>query len=151
MPFTLVLPDGIQYVGLAFVSTIWLQIGQAVLVMSARKTAGIAYPRLYAEKAEEEASFLARKFNCTQRAHQNTLEQLPAIYTATVLSALKYPVFAASALGLWVIGRILYTSGYMTGEPQKRNTRGGFIGSLCTFALTCTGTYSIISLALAAA
>ncbi|KAI4528949.1 membrane-associated proteins in eicosanoid and glutathione metabolism [Schizophyllum commune Tattone D] len=148
MPFTLVLPDGFQYLGAAFASTIWLQVWQALLVGRARKAAGIQYPRLYAEKAEEEASFLAKKFNCTQRAHQNTLEQMPLICTATALSALKYPTFAAGALGLWTVGRVLYTLGYITGDPSKRQARGGWIGSLCFLALASTGTYVAGALAL---
>jgi glutathione S-transferase len=45
-----------------------------------------------------------------------------------LITALKYPVPAAAACGLWSFSRIIYTLGYTTGEPKKR-TRGnvGFI------------------------
>jgi len=41
----------------------------------------------------------------------------------TSITAIKYPVHAAVACGLWSFSRILYTIGYITGEPKKR-TRG---------------------------
>lgn len=50
---------------------------------------------------------------------------------STAVTAIKYPVFAAGALGLYQLSRIVYTLGYTTGEPAKRN-RGafGYIGLL---------------------
>lgn len=72
-PLNLVLPSGFGYVGLAALGGIWLTFVQGARVGGARKKAGIAYPQMYADKAQEEKSFEARKFNCTQRAHQVSL------------------------------------------------------------------------------
>ncbi|EEB99882.1 hypothetical protein MPER_00323, partial [Moniliophthora perniciosa FA553] len=74
----------------------------------------------YAEKAQEEASFEAKKFNCAQRAHQNTLENIPIIWLTTCITAVKYPILAASLSGLWALSRYFYTRGYVTGDPAKR-------------------------------
>jgi hypothetical protein len=42
-------------------------------------------PPVYAEKAEQDASHSALIFNCTQRAHQNTLESLPLTMATCVV------------------------------------------------------------------
>lgn len=46
---------------------------QAARVMKARKECGVAYPTLYAPGTDE----LATRFNCTQRAHQNSIVRCP--------------------------------------------------------------------------
>jgi len=75
----IVVPEGYSYVLACIASTAWLNGWQAFKVGSARKAAQVKYPQLYAEKAEAEADRLKMKFNCTQRAHQNTLESLPTM------------------------------------------------------------------------
>ncbi|KJA25141.1 hypothetical protein HYPSUDRAFT_135445 [Hypholoma sublateritium FD-334 SS-4] len=119
MSITITLPDGFQFLGASFVSTVFLLFFQSTLVSKYRKSAGIAYPQVYADKAQVEASKDAIRFNCAQRAHQNTLENLPIVYVTTLLTGLKFPVIAASALGLWTISRVSYTRGYVTGDPAK--------------------------------
>lgn len=72
-----------EYVGAALFSTVWLLLGQGIMVSRYRKRAGIKYPQsafrpfrcygganplaVYAEKAEAEASKDAQLFNCAQR------------------------------------------------------------------------------------
>ena len=48
---------------------------------------------------------------------------------STLYTALIAPRFSAVSCSIYVLGRILYTLGYVTGEPKKRN-RGqvGYIG-----------------------
>ncbi|KAF9460122.1 hypothetical protein BDZ94DRAFT_947507 [Collybia nuda] len=116
---TIVLPQGFEYVGAALLSTVFVLAGQNITVSRHRKRAGILYPQLYAEQAQVENSRDALLFNCAQRAHQNTLENIPIIYVTTLLAGLKFPVFAASACGLWSLARITYTRGYITGDPAK--------------------------------
>lgn len=41
---------------------------------------------------------------------------------STLLTALKFPVFAATALGFWSLSRVSYTRGYITGDPKKVRT-----------------------------
>jgi len=77
-----------------------------------------AYPA-YADTAEAKANPAAMKFNCAQRAHQNTLESVPHTLLSILFAGLRYPT-AATALGsLWVFGRLVYTMGYSTGDPAK--------------------------------
>ncbi|KAF9482960.1 membrane-associated proteins in eicosanoid and glutathione metabolism [Pholiota conissans] len=141
MSTTVTVPDGFHYVAPAFVSTIFLLYGQNLLVSKYRKRSGIAYPQMYADKAQAEESNEANLFNCAQRAHQNTLENIPIIYTATIVTALKYPVFAASTLGFWTLSRVSYTRGYMTGDPKGRMTILYIIGMLLSFAVMGTSAY----------
>ncbi|KAI0053459.1 membrane-associated proteins in eicosanoid and glutathione metabolism [Auriscalpium vulgare] len=120
MSSTITVPAGFSYVLAALLSTSFVLRWQSdYMVSKARKAAGIPYPQMYAEKAEHAASKAAQVFNCTQRAHQNTLEGLPAILVTTLISAIYSPLVAASACGFWSFARILYTLGYSTGEPKR--------------------------------
>ncbi|EJU06298.1 MAPEG-domain-containing protein [Dacryopinax primogenitus] len=130
MPFTLVLPDNYPWVALAASSTFWLCAYQVINVSGFRRKAGVKYPQLYADKAEQEKSLDAMKFNCAQRAHANTLENLPGVLFATMLSGVYFPTATAATCGVWVVGRLLYTIGYSTGNPAKRNAYGGWLSSL---------------------
>ncbi|THG98099.1 hypothetical protein EW026_g4028 [Hermanssonia centrifuga] len=120
----IVLPQAFAYPAAAVVSTFWLTAYQMINVSIARKAAKIVYPQMYAEKAQAEASKEAFKFNCAQRAHQNTLEWLPQIIASTLIVGLKYPIPAAALCGLWTASRFLYTFGYTSGGPGKRSLLG---------------------------
>ncbi|KAJ7757074.1 hypothetical protein B0H16DRAFT_1885787 [Mycena metata] len=117
---TLVLPAGTGYVAGAFLSTVLVLLYQTRTVGKYRHLAGVEYPRAYAEKEEMKANPNAVLFNCAQRAHQNTLENLPMLLIGTVITSLKYPQAAAAALTVWSISRVGYTVGYITGTPKKR-------------------------------
>lgn len=58
------------------------------------------YPAMVAEGDSEDAM----KFNCTQRSHQNTLEQLPTFLAMQMLLGQVYPVPAAALGMLWNVG-----------------------------------------------
>ena len=44
-------------------------------------------------------------------------------YARTLIFGAKYPVLAASSLGLWVVSRIAYSVGYLSGSPDKVRSR----------------------------
>ena len=46
----------------------------------------------------------AMKFNCTQRSHQNTVEQLASFLSMQLLLAQAYPVTAAALGMIWNVG-----------------------------------------------
>ncbi|KAI0652423.1 membrane-associated proteins in eicosanoid and glutathione metabolism [Trametes meyenii] len=143
----IVLPKEFAYPAAAVVSTFYLLLWQAFRVSGARKRAGILYPQVYAEKAEAEAKKEALVFNCTQRAHQNTLELVPTIIGSTLIAGLSYPVLAAGLCGFWTFSRVLYSIGYSTGDPKKRNLAGAAVfSSLSMIGLLGTATTSVVSL-----
>ncbi|KDQ08884.1 hypothetical protein BOTBODRAFT_37580 [Botryobasidium botryosum FD-172 SS1] len=141
---TLAVPANYPYVLLAVSAFPWLNIYQAVTVGRARKAAGIPYPEAYADRTVAAASADAMRFNCAQRAHQNTLESVPQVIFTTLLAGLKYPIFSASMGALWVFGRILYTQGYATGDPAKRNR--GFFQSIASIVLAGAATWTAIDM-----
>ncbi|KAJ3721621.1 hypothetical protein C8R42DRAFT_667946 [Lentinula raphanica] len=146
---SIIVPQGVSYVAGALLSTVFLIMGQSHVVSVHRKAAGIKYPQMYAEQKEVDASVDALKFNCAQRAHQNTLENLPIIYTTTLISSLQFPKVAAAAVAFWSLARVLYTRGYVTGDPAKRLTQGGAFHNLATLILLGTSLYTASSLILA--
>ncbi|KAF7342013.1 hypothetical protein MVEN_01788500 [Mycena venus] len=144
---TITVPQGTSYVAGSLLSTVFLLTYQTILVSKHRKLAKIEYPRLYAEKAEMDASPAAIKFNCVQRAHANTLENIPQVYMMTILLAAKQPVVAASALGLWVVSRVVYTRGYSTGNPSNRYNAFGRLTYMPSILTLLFGSiYSVYSL-----
>ncbi|KAF8588480.1 membrane-associated proteins in eicosanoid and glutathione metabolism [Ramaria rubella] len=139
MSLTLALPERYAWVLLVGAGAGWLNIWQTLLVGRARKAAKIPYPQAYAEKAEASESKEALVFNCTQRAHQNTLEVLPFTLFSLLVSGLKYPTVATGFGVVWLLGRVLYTSGYTTGDPKKRAR--GIIGNVGLLGLLLTSSY----------
>ncbi|KAL7413089.1 membrane-associated proteins in eicosanoid and glutathione metabolism [Mrakia frigida] len=132
------LPANYGWVALAGASTFLLHVYQVLQVSKYRKASKVAYPQFYAEKSEMEASVDAKLLNCAQRAHGNTLEVLPHMLFASLFSGLAYPITAAALLATWVVGRVLFTYGYVTGNPAARYHYGGMfhiIGFLGTFGL----------------
>ncbi|KAI6107520.1 hypothetical protein EDD16DRAFT_1898785 [Pisolithus croceorrhizus] len=141
----ILLPAEFKYITAPLVSLGWVLLWQGILVGRARRRAGIAYPQLYAEQAECKANPAALKFNCTQRAHQNTLEFVPTVVLGTLITGLNHPLLATALSGTFSIGRVLYTYGYKTGDPAKR-TPGAMISNAATIGLLLSATYTVFQL-----
>ncbi|KAJ7099717.1 membrane-associated proteins in eicosanoid and glutathione metabolism [Mycena epipterygia] len=148
MSTAIILPAATPYLAGAVLSTVFVLLGQTWAVVRLRGPSGVRYPRAYADKAEMEANPNALKFNCAQRAHQNTLENLPMLYSMTLITSLKYPMLAASALGLWSVTRIGYTIGYNTGDPKKRSNFLSVFHYPILIGLLGSSTYTVAQLIL---
>ena len=61
-----------------------------------------------------------KKFNCTQRGHQNSLENQPIFLSLLLTAGLRFPVTAAIAGASYLIGRVIYMESYATGDPAAR-------------------------------
>ncbi|WVR03441.1 hypothetical protein IAU60_000432 [Kwoniella sp. DSM 27419] len=116
----LVLPTGFPVVGLPVVAAFCLNVWQSQIVMGLRKTSGVKYPTLYASEAEAASDPKKKQFNCAQRAHANTLEQIPYVLAMFGYLSFFHPLFASASMGIWIFGRIGYTIGYASGSPEKR-------------------------------
>ena len=118
-----VLPYGYGYVVLTAVGSLFVNMWMAFNVGKARKQYSIKYPTMYSPDND--------KFNCIQRAHQNTLESYPQFLLLLMIGGLQYPRFAAGAGVVALLGRIAYAKGYYTGDPEKRRWGTfGYIGIL---------------------
>ncbi|KAI8362632.1 hypothetical protein BD560DRAFT_373852 [Blakeslea trispora] len=141
----LLIPSEYGYVlGTATVSALYL-FSLGIKVGVARRAANVPYPYVYAEKSEAEKDHKKHVFNCTQRVHQNTIEIFPLFQTLLLVGGLKYPEFASGCAGVFLAGRMLYSSGYTTGDPAKRS-RGfvGYLGLLGLLGASASTVYSLI-------
>ncbi|CAM6068877.1 unnamed protein product [Sphagnum tenellum] len=111
------------YVVLTAVSSAILTQWQSIQVSRQRIKSGVKYPKMY-EDAE------VSLFNCYQRAHQNTLESYPAFLSLLIVGGFGYPITASVCGAIWVLGRVFYSLGYYTGDPNNR-----FKGMWNTFGL----------------
>ena len=119
--------------------------GMGVKVMVARRKYGIKYPKLYAETSDGEAGY---KFNCIQRGHQNTLENLPHTLVMCGITSIFYPATGAAFLSLWTLGKVLYFVGYSSGDPTKRHSSGGpisYIGLLGAAGTCCKLAFDLLT------
>ncbi|GMH38814.1 hypothetical protein BSKO_06712 [Bryopsis sp. KO-2023] len=104
----------------------WMMFG----VVKARVAIGLKYPAMFAEGDSEEE----KKYNCTQRAHQNTLENAPMFTVMIAVLGLVRPIVASTLGTVYFLARIVYFLGYSSGDIQKRTP-----GSLLSF-FTLIGT-----------
>lgn len=119
-PQAILLPVGFGYCIASVVGSVWLTTFMGMKVGAARKAANVPYPLMYAEKDHAEKDKAAHIFNCTQRAHQNTLENLTQFIFLTLFNGLFHPKAAAALSATWVVARVLYMIGYTTGVPKQR-------------------------------
>jgi len=110
------LPEDYGYVILTGVGAIFMAMWKGIKVGMARKEHNVEYPAMYSDN---------KIFNCVQRAHQNTLENLPQFMFLLTMAGFSHPRVAAAAGWVWIAGRIVYGIGYSTGLPAKRS-RGAF-------------------------
>ncbi|UZJ55077.1 hypothetical protein CBS101457_004397 [Exobasidium rhododendri] len=142
MSIAIGLPVGYPWVIAAATGTIFLNIWQSLLVSAARKKAGIKYPQVYATKEEEASNKDAKIFNCVQRSHANSLESVHHYILMTLISGLRHPRPAVGLASVYLIGRVMYTLGYSTGEPSSRAAGAG-VGAVAQLGLLGTTVYTI--------
>ncbi|CED82387.1 GST, gst [Phaffia rhodozyma] len=142
------LPQDYGFVALAATSTFYLHVYQVLQVSKYRKLAKVVYPQFMAEKAQMDANPDAVKFNCAQRAHGNTLEILPHMLFGILFNGLFFPKISAALGACWVIGRILFTYGYVTGNPMARYHYGGQLHILGAIGTLVLATYNSAKLIL---
>ncbi len=116
-------------------STFFLNFLQMFMIGQRRKRDNVPPPIMFAEDKP--------KFNGAQRAHQNTLEQVPFFLVTMILAGLRHPEAAAGLGGCWILARLIFSAGYWTGVPKYRFP--GFIltmlvqGTLVGFAISTAG------------
>lgn len=75
-----------------------------------------SYPKAYAEGFSSHA----RKFNCAQRAHQQTLETYATFVLCSLVGAVGFPISIALAGLVWCYSRYHWAKGYQSGNPSDR-------------------------------
>lgn len=95
-------------------------------------------------KVKAPATTGAQEFECAFRVQMNTLEALPVFIPLLWLATIYFHLlpWLPAAFGLmWVVGRVLYMTGYMT-APDKRGTGFG-IAAIAQFGLLILSIYGI--------
>ncbi len=108
-----------RWTALVSIVALLLYFYMGLQVARARGKSGIAAPTMTGDPILERAV----------RVQMNTLEWLPMFLTGLWLFALYWNELVAAGMGVvWIIGRVLYSTGYMA-DPGKRST-GFMIQSL---------------------
>ncbi|XP_048769191.1 microsomal glutathione S-transferase 3-like [Ostrea edulis] len=123
-----VLSGDFGYVVLVMIFSVFVLMWMGFKVGAARKKYEVPYPAMYSNDD---------RFNCVQRAHQNTLENYPSYLLMQVLSGLFAPKIAAVSGVIWCVGKIFYARGYYTGDPSKR-IQGSFAYIGLLIMLVCS-------------
>lgn len=127
-----------------------LNQAHGMVVSSFRKSAKIAYPAPYASdeqiKADKSPERHVLKFNCAQRAHANYLENYTQFLSVLVVAGLSYPRAAASLGAVWLVGRVLFLVGYLSGDPKKRLIGTvQYIGTFGLIGVAATTVYNLVA------
>ena len=139
-----ILPDDFGYVFLGLFLTVLANFYLVINVATRRKKFGIKYPALYADSSHISKDCKKEnvdEFNCAQRAHQNTCENISTVQLLGVVNGLLFPRFAGGCLAIYGVGRIIYGHGYISGGPDGRMA-GGIITHLGDFPLMIATGYS---------
>ena len=113
------------YVLLIASSTALMNVWHMLRIGKLRKKYGIKYPQMTSSKHMD--------FTCAQRVHQNTLENIPFFLFTLLAGGMRHPWWAAVFGAGWVLSRIIYSLGYYSGVPERREP--GAIGGFATLFL----------------
>merc|ERR1712241_1238284 len=103
-------------------ASIFVLAYKSIKVGLARKEFGIKYPKLYSDENEGN-----NKFNCIQRAHQNTLENYPQFLFLLATGGISHPVLSSIAGLIYLAGRLAFAKGYYTGSNLAATYRIEFL------------------------
>lgn len=78
----------------------------------------------------------AYAFNCIQRGHQNTIENLPCVLALLLVNWLTFPSYAAGCGFIWAAGRVLYMLGYSRSVETRMWGAIAYVGLLGLIALS---------------
>jgi glutathione S-transferase len=69
-------------------------------------------------------------FNCIQRGHQNTLENISFVIALMLVTWPAFPLPSAICGAIWVVGRVLYMLGYARSPKLRMWGAIGYVGLL---------------------
>jgi glutathione S-transferase len=119
------------------VGSVMLSVWKASKVTEARKTYNVHFPTVYSDNEQ---------FNLVQRAHQNTLEYMPAFLVLLLVGGLEMPMLCTIAGNVWILSRVLYAQGCYSGDPKRRGE--GAFGTLGLVVLLASAVKFGLKLAL---
>ncbi|GBN28059.1 Microsomal glutathione S-transferase 3 [Araneus ventricosus] len=112
MALTIAIDEDYGYVIVVGVLSMIFAYVLGVNVYLARQRFGIKYPAMYSDTN--------MKFNCMQRVHANYLEVFPTFLTLLFCGGLAHPIYCSIAGIVYLLGRLVYSIGYSSGDPEKR-------------------------------
>ncbi len=84
-------------------------------------------------------------FNCAQRVHMNYIEGLPVFVLGTFISGIIYPHLTFAIQFLYIVGRQLYSQGYMKGAQFRLVGAGLYqVANLVTFFLAFKSCFALV-------
>ena len=75
-------------------------------------------------------------FNCIQRGHMNTLENMPSVVMLLLVTWPCFPLPSAICGFIWIAGRVLYMIGYSKGVAQRMWGAIAYVGFLGLLGLS---------------
>jgi glutathione S-transferase len=114
-------------IGIVIGVTFFLNLWQMLKISALRKKNGIKYPAMTSDNHQD--------FNCAQRVHQNTLENIPFFFANLLVAGMRTPMLTAALGVVWIVMRVMFSNGYYTGNPEKR--KPGAQISIATIGLLC--------------
>ena len=66
------------------------------------------------------SSHRAHRHSCHQRAHQQALETYTIFGLCSLIGGVRQPLLTTLAGGLYIVARVKWAKGYITGDPMNR-------------------------------
>ncbi|VFQ81689.1 unnamed protein product [Cuscuta campestris] len=126
------LPKEYGYVAIVLALYSALNSWMTFQVGKARAKYNVRYPAMYA--SEEDGNEKGKIFNCVQRAHQNSVENMSVFFMLMMVGGIRHPLVCALLGALYTVARYVYFVRYSSGVPEKRRAPWYFI-VLVTFGL----------------
>ena len=110
------------------------------------KPANLGYPDTGNGRYSKELSYKDWYiFNCAQRCHLNYIEGFALIVLGTLISGIQYPLLAFATQMLYIVGRQLYSDGYMKGADYRITGAGLYqVANLAAIVMSVKSALSIV-------